>query len=76
LNLNELTVAVSLFYIGLMMILILIILMKRFRRTLYYAIAVIGGLLLFTVICFSLKLYKTELQCKAVVTSDTVFSLK
>ena len=71
-NLNELTVIVSLLYIGLMAILILSILVSNFRRASYYGIAVFGILLLFSIVCFSIGLHKTQFQHRAVITSEAI----
>ena len=69
LNLDELTAAVSLLYIGVMAILILGVLFRGFRRAVNYGIAVLGILLLFSAICFALRLHNTQFEKRAVITS-------
>jgi len=71
-NLNELAVMVSLLYVGLMVLLILSILIRNFRRASYYGMAAVGILLLFSSICFGLRLHKTQFQYKAVVMSEAL----
>ena len=70
LNMNELTIAVFLLYVGTMAVLTLSIPLKRLRRTFYYTAAVLGCLLLYSLISLSLELYKTQFQRKAVIISE------
>ncbi len=70
LNLDELTAAVSLLYICLMAILTLGILFRGLRRSANYGIAVLGMLLLFSVVCFALRLHNTQFEQRAVITSE------
>ena len=70
LNLNELTMAVFLLYVGFMAILTLSILLKGLRKTFYYTAAVLGCLLFFSLISLSVKLYDTQFQRKAVIISE------
>jgi len=72
LNINELTVVVFLFYVGLMAVLTVSIPLKSLRRTLYYAAAVLTLLLLFSLLSFGLEIYKTEFQHRAVIISEAV----
>jgi tetratricopeptide (TPR) repeat protein len=72
LNINELTIVVFLLYFGLMAILIFSILLKSLRRILYYTAAILVLLLLFSLISFSVELYKTEFQQKAVIIPENV----
>jgi tetratricopeptide (TPR) repeat protein len=70
LNMDELTVAVILLYVGLMVVLTFSILLKRARRALHYTAAIFGCLLLFSLISFSLELYKIQFQREAVIISE------
>ena len=70
LNINELTVVVFLLYVALMVVLTLSIPLKNLRRILYYTAAVVGALLFLSLISFSLELYKTEFQQRAVIISE------
>ena len=72
LNLDELTVVVSLLYISLMAFLILSILFRSLRRAANYGIAIFGIFLLFSASCFALRLHKTQFERRAVITSESV----
>ena len=71
LNLDELTAAVSLLYISLMAILILGVLFRGSRRAANYGIAILGILLLFSAVCFALRLHQTQFEQRAVITSES-----
>ena len=71
-NLNELTVLISLVYIVLIAIVIVSAIVKKARRTCYYTMGVTGTILMFSILSFSLKLYRTEFHEKAVITSNAI----
>ena len=71
-NLDELTASVSLLYTSLMAILILRILFRSFRRATNYGIAILGIFLLFSAVCFALRLHKTQFERRTVITSESV----
>ena len=70
-NLDELTASVSLLYTSLMAILILRILFRSFRRATNYGIAILGIFLLFSAVCFALRLHKTQFERRTVITSES-----
>ena len=70
-NLDELTASVALLYTSLMAILILRILFRSFRRATNYGIAILGIFLLFSAVCFALRLHKTQFERRTVITSES-----